>query len=238
MILVLWDIDRTLLYVGDTDRLVYREVFREVVGRDALQLPARGTGVTMPLAVRALLSSNGVPDSEADHFAHLMVDRLPERLNRHRVEMRHEGHLMPGAVEALVAVRQSRLLVPTIVTGNLKASAEIKLSAFSLTDYVDISVGGYASDDSYRPALVGIAQRRAKATYHYPFSRENTVIIGDSLQDVRTGREGGAKVIGVASGTTSAERLAAEGADRVIRDLTDAGRTVQMIHEVAGRTLA
>ncbi|MGW3493132.1 HAD hydrolase-like protein [Streptomyces sp. NPDC001020] len=34
------------------------------------------------------------------------------------------------------------------------------------------------------------------------FSRSNTVIIGDSLEDVRTGLEGGAPVIGVASGKT------------------------------------
>ncbi|MFD3774874.1 hypothetical protein [Streptomyces sp. NPDC058612] len=48
--LVLWDIDRTLLYVGDIDRQVYRKTFAEVVSRPADRLPARGTGVTMPLA--------------------------------------------------------------------------------------------------------------------------------------------------------------------------------------------
>ncbi|MFI5751177.1 HAD family hydrolase [Streptomyces sp. NPDC051644] len=235
MILVLWDVDRTLLYVGETDRLVYREVFREIVGRDAQTLPARGTGVTMPLAVRELLSANAVPESESDHLARLMVDRLPSRLNRHREALRREGHLMPGAVGALAAVHQSRLLVPTIVTGNLKASAEIKLSAFCLADYLDMSIGGYASDDSHRPALVRIAQKRAEAVYDHVFGRENTVIIGDSLQDVRTGLEGGARVIGVASGTTSAEQLATEGADHVIPDLTNAERVVELIHTVAGR---
>lgn len=53
--LVLWDIDRTLLYVGEIDRQVYRETFAEIVGRPAERLPARGTGVTMPLAIRSLL---------------------------------------------------------------------------------------------------------------------------------------------------------------------------------------
>ncbi|MGW4442021.1 hypothetical protein [Streptomyces sp. NPDC004682] len=42
MILVRWDIDRTLLYTGDTDRQVYRELFEEVVGRPAEHLLARG----------------------------------------------------------------------------------------------------------------------------------------------------------------------------------------------------
>ncbi|MGI5259324.1 HAD hydrolase-like protein [Streptomyces angustmyceticus] len=35
-------------------------------------------------------------------------------------------------------------------------------------------------------------------------TRSNTVIIGDSLEDVRTGLVGGASVLGVTSGKTSA----------------------------------
>ncbi|MGW1599796.1 HAD family hydrolase [Streptomyces eurythermus] len=235
MILVLWDIDRTLLYVGDTDRLVYRQVFREVVGRDAERLPERGTGVTMPLAVRELLSSNGVPDAEVGHLAQVIVDRLPGCLEQHREEMRLSGQIMPGAEAALKAVHQNEQLVPSVLTGNLKASAEIKLATFSLLRYVDVSVGGFASDSPHRPALVSISQRRSASVYGQFFSRTNTVIIGDSLQDVHTGREGGAKVIGVASGTTSAQQLAEAGADRVMPDLTDVDRLQEVIHELAVR---
>ncbi|MEV7192333.1 HAD hydrolase-like protein [Streptomyces sp. NPDC093510] len=232
MILVLWDIDRTLLYVGDIDRLVYREVFREVIGRDAERLPARGTGVTMPMAVRELLAANDVPDAEADQLARQIVDRLPGCLKRHGEGMRRSGQLMPGAVAALAAVHQAEALVPTVLTGNLKASAEIKLSAFSLLQYVDKAVGGFASDNSHRPALVAVAQRRSTRAYGHRFGPGNTVIIGDSLQDVRTGREGGAKVIGVASGTTSAQQLAEAGADHVMPDLADVERLLETLHDL------
>ncbi|MFD6182013.1 HAD family hydrolase [Streptomyces goshikiensis] len=238
MILVLWDIDRTLLYVGETDRAVYREVFRQVVGRDATRLPERGTGVTMPLAVRELLSANDVPATEIQQLTQEIVDRLPGQLELHREELCLTGQLMPGATEALAAVHQSGDLVPTIVTGNLRASAEIKLSAFSLLNYVDVSVGAFASDDPHRPALVGIAQQRSTTAYGRTFGRENTIIIGDSLQDVRTGREGGAKVIGVASGTTSAHDLAQAGAEYVLPDLTDVTELLKVIYELvvsAGR---
>ncbi|MFD4634843.1 HAD family hydrolase [Streptomyces sp. NPDC058284] len=232
MILVLWDIDRTLLYVGDTDRLVYREVFREVIGRDAERLPERGTGMTMPMAVRELLAANDVPDAEADQLARQVIDRLPGRLKRHGERMHRSGQLMPGAVAALAAVRQAEALVPTVLTGNLKASAEIKLSAFSLLQYVDTAVGGFASDNSYRPALVAVAQRRSARAYGHRFDPGNTVIIGDSLQDVRTGREGGAKVIGVASGTTSAQQLAEAGADHVMPGLTDVESLLETIYDL------
>ncbi|MFJ2405847.1 HAD family hydrolase [Streptomyces xanthochromogenes] len=235
MILVLWDIDRTLLYVGDTDRTVYRETFREVVGRDPERLPQRGTGVTMPLAVRELLAANEVPHDQIDRLAGQIVARLPERLEGHREELHTSGRVMPGAMEALAAVHGAEDLIPTVVTGNLRASAEIKLDSFSMLRYVDISVGGFASDDSHRPALVGIAQRRSEAAYGSAFGRENTVIIGDSLEDVRTGREGRAKVIAVASGTTSAAQLHEAGADKVVGDLTDVGRLLSEIRALGRR---
>lgn len=229
MILVLWDIDRTLLYAGDTDRLVYREVFRSVVGRPATALPAKGTGVTMPLAVRELLAANGVEEPETDRLAPRIIARLPAELRRHRADLLRDGHLMPGAVEALAAIRGDAALVPSIVTGNLRESAEIQLSAFGLTEYVHLALGGYASDDPHRPALVRIAQACAERAHGRPFTRANTVIIGDSLQDVRTGQEGGARVIGVASGTTSAVALADAGADDVLEDLTDLVRLMEAV---------
>ncbi|MHC3424594.1 HAD family hydrolase [Streptomyces sp. DT18] len=163
MILVLWDIDRTLLYAEDTDRLVYREVFRSVVGRPETALPAKGTGVTTPLAVRELPTANGV--REVDRVAPLVVARVPAELRRHRTELLREGHLMPGAVEALVAVRADVDLVPSILTRNLRESAEIKLTAFGITDYVDVPLDGYAFDDPHRPALVRIAQARAERAH-------------------------------------------------------------------------
>jgi phosphoglycolate phosphatase-like HAD superfamily hydrolase len=73
-----------------------------------------------------------------------------------------------------------------------------------------------------------VAQRRAGTRYGHTFTRRSTVIIGDSLEDVRTGREGGASVIAVASDTTSADELAAAGADHVIGDLTDGGRVLDL----------
>ncbi|MFP8884630.1 HAD family hydrolase [Streptomyces mangrovi] len=232
-VLVLWDIDRTLLYVGNIDRQVYREAFAEVVGRPAERLPARGTGVTMPLAVRGLLLDNGVPEDDVPALLPRIIRLLPELLSRHLPDIRRDGQLMPGAVTALRTVRKSPELLPTVVTGNLQPNAEVKLRAFDLHRYVETGIGGYASDDSHRPALVAVAQERARVRHENPYGRQNTVIIGDSLEDIRTGVEGGARVIAVASGTTPAERLGAEGADAVLPDLTDVDLLLKTITELA-----
>ncbi|WP_181801412.1 HAD family hydrolase [Streptomyces shenzhenensis] len=230
--LVLWDIDRTLLYVGDIDRQVYRETFTEIVGRPAERLPARGTGVTMPLAIRSLLTDNGVPEAEIPHLLPRMVELLPRRLTSHTEDLRQQGVLLPGAVSALKNVQAQPGYVPTVVTGNLKPNALLKLQAFDLTGFLDTEIGGYSSDNDHRPSLVAVAQTRAHAKYGTRFSRSNTVIIGDSLEDVRTGLEGGAPVIAVASGKTSAVDLAAAGADVVLDSLEDVPRLLEAITTV------
>ena len=231
-ILVLWDIDRTLLYVGDIDRQVYRETFAEVVGRPAERLPARGTGVTMPLAIRSLLMDNGVPEVAVPGLVPRMVELLPQRLAAHSDDLREQGVLLPGAVDALKAVRAQPGCVPTVVTGNLKPNALLKLQAFGLAGFLDVEVGGYSSDNDHRPALVGVAQERAQAKYGRAFTRSNTVIIGDSLEDVRTGLEGGAPVIAVASGKTSADELRSAGADVVLGSLEDVAQILDAIGAV------
>ncbi|AWL37105.1 MULTISPECIES: HAD family hydrolase [unclassified Streptomyces] len=231
MILVLWDIDRTLVYTGDIDRRVYKETFTSVVGRPPTALPARGTGVTMPLAVRELLRVNRVPEQSVETLAARIIAELPDRLAGHRELLATEGVIMPGAVDALAAVQQAEHLIPTVVTGNLRGSAETKLSELGLVGYLDTTIGGYASDDPHRPALVRFAQDRAAAKHGGRFSRDNTVIVGDSLEDVRTGLEGGARVVAVASGTTTDQQLRDAGAQHVLPDLTHTASLLRLIDQ-------
>jgi phosphoglycolate phosphatase len=219
--LVLWDIDRTLVYVGEVDRRVYREVFAELVGRPAEVLPAKGTGLTVPLAVRELFVSNGVEPDAAELLAAQALEQIPRRFAAHRGLCLEIGVLLPGAVEALRAVADLPGTVATVVTGNLQHNAEAKLAMFELDQYVDTTVGGYSSDNPDRPRLVAVAQQRASKRYGVCFGRHNTVIIGDSLEDVTTAQLGGAAVIGVTSGTTCAEELRAAGAEVVMPDLCD-----------------
>ncbi|GAB4084670.1 haloacid dehalogenase-like hydrolase [Myceligenerans cantabricum] len=228
-ILVLWDIDRTLLYVGEVDRTAYREAFEEVVGRPAVRLPARGTGVTMPRAIRGLLLDNGVPGDDVERLLPAVLKAVPERLAGHEEDVRREGILMPGALEAVEAVAADGRFVPAVVTGNLEPNARLKLRVFGFDRFIEPDLGGYGSDDEHRPALVAVAQERAAARYGRRFTRDNTVIVGDSLEDVRTGIEGGARVVGVAAGGTSAVALRDAGADVVLPDLSDVERLLTAV---------
>lgn len=158
-----------------------------------------------------------------------MVELLPRRLATHAEDLRRTGVLMPEAVQALRAVYEDPDCVPTVATGNLQANASLKFVTFQLDGYLDEEVGGYASDDLHRPALVAIAQKCAQAKYGCSFTAANTVIIGDSLEDVRTGLEGGSRVIGVASGKTTTASLTRAGANLVLESLEDVSRLIDAI---------
>ncbi|WP_324603761.1 HAD hydrolase-like protein [Streptomyces sp. NRRL S-244] len=56
-------------------------------------------------------------------------------------------------------------------------------------------------------------QKRAEAKHATVVTRSNTVIIGDSLKDLRTGIEGGASAFGVASGKATAAALTQASSD-------------------------
>lgn len=48
-----------------------------------------------------------------------------------------------------------------------------------------------------------------------------TVLVGDTLRDVAAGRDGGARVLGVATGAFTTAELLGAGADAVVENLAD-----------------
>lgn len=154
---MLWDVDRTLLYVGQIDRQVYREVFAELVGEQPRVLPAKGAGRTVPLAVWEMFLVNGIDETQAGVLTARALELIPGRFASYRSRLAREGIVLPGAIAALSAVRSLPGTVATVVTGNLRSNAVVKLEAVGLAGFVDLDVGGYASDDPHRPALVAIA---------------------------------------------------------------------------------
>ncbi|WP_431999125.1 HAD hydrolase-like protein [Sphaerimonospora mesophila] len=68
-------------------------------------------------------------------------------------------------------------------------------------------------DHEERPELVRPAQERAARKYGQAFTAGNTVLIGDTPNDVLAGHLGGARVIAVATGTYDAAALREAGAE-------------------------
>ena len=225
-LLVLWDVDQTLVEVGGATRRAYAATFDKVVGR-TLDQPWQFNGRTELAAVADVLRVHGVAPSPAavDSFITLLVDELCARED----EVRREGRVLPGADAALRSCRAEARVHQSLLTGNVFPLAAWKMSVFGLAEHVDLRIGAYGGDSVERAALPAHAWLRAERHLGHRFSGANTVIVGDTLLDVATGRAVGARVVAVATGPAAAADLRAAGADVVLPDLTDTSAVVEAI---------
>ena len=218
--LVLWDIDRTLIFAGGVDKGVWVEVCSELVGRPVTELDGT-SGRTDPQILLDALLRAGVEETEARRLLPKALHMEVGRLAAKRDELRAKGHMMPGADAALAALASTPDIVQSVLTGNVKPNAILKLATFELDRYINFDVGAYGSDDGNRPNLVRLARQRASSLLKLDVDESTTVIVGDSLRDVEAGRVGGARVVAVATGRTDADALQEAGAETVLADLAD-----------------
>jgi phosphoglycolate phosphatase-like HAD superfamily hydrolase len=225
-LLVLWDIDQTLVWVGPATRQAYASAFREVVGRP-LDQPWQFNGRTELAAVSDVLRAHGVhPTPELiDSFVSLIVAELHARAD----QMRQDGRVLAGAEDALRACKAVAGVHQSVLTGNLYPLAVLKMSIFELTGYVDLRIGAFGGDAIDRTDLPPHAWRRAERHVGHAFTGTDTVIVGDTVLDVTTGRAAGARVVAVATGPAGVAELHAAGAHVVLADLSDTDAVVEAI---------
>jgi len=225
-LLVLWDIDHTLIETKGLGSELYRQAFETVTGRH-MEQQADVTGQTEPAILTATLKLHGIEDDE--QYQAPYAEALAAEYARHAEELRARGRVLLGVREALATLAKRSDVIQTVLSGNLRAVSIIKLQVFGLDQYLDFAVGAYGDDDTHRPNLVRVAQRRATEKYGGVFNRTSTVVIGDSTHDVRTAHDGGAAIVAVASGRDDEDALRQGGADTVLPDLTDTGRVLRAL---------
>jgi phosphoglycolate phosphatase-like HAD superfamily hydrolase len=154
---------------------------------------------------------------------------LAAALEARRDDLVAEGHLLPGAADAVAAVAKLDGVVQTVLTGSSRASAMLKLRAFDLDGFVDFDIGGYGSEAYPKGTLLRVARQRASDSRGVTFGENATVYVADSPRDVDAAKIGGARSLAVASGRASAAELRDAGADAVLADLTDTAGLVALI---------
>jgi phosphoglycolate phosphatase len=247
-LLVLWDVDHTLINAGGSSGELYRKVFAELFGRD-LGSVAPMAGRTDRAIITDTLARAGVADPGA-HVAAFQAG-LERNAPWLAVQVRRQGRVLPGAWPALTALAARGSAAPdsaaadsaaadsaaadkdasgsdgfpptvqSVLTGNMRRLAEAKLGALGLTAVLDLAVGAYGDDHETRADLVPVARGCAARVYGGEFGGTATVLIGDTPLDVEAAVTAGARAVGVATGQFGAAELAAAGADAVLPDLTD-----------------
>jgi phosphoglycolate phosphatase len=234
-ILVLWDVDFTLVDTRGVGRELYRIAFAELYGRE---LPPEAdeagmAGRTDRAIATTVLALAGVPDAQSQ------VRRFEAALTRLAPQVTglvaERGRALPGAraaVAALAAFDGGAAVRQSLLTGNVRALAEVKLHPFGLTEHLDLDVGSYGDEHENRAELVHLARRRATRAYGGSFAGAETVLVGDTPLDVEAALATGARAVGVGTGQFGVAELAVAGAHVVLPDLTD---TAAVVAAVTGR---
>jgi len=227
--LVLWDVDHTLVNAGGLSSHLYGVVFGELFGRE-LTVVAPMAGRTDRAIILDTLTLAGVPEPRQHVCA--FVAGLASQAPEFGLRVRERGRALPGAaaaLRALAAAGQSHGVVQSVLTGNLRPLAEVKLGALGLAGCVDFDIGAYGDAHEVRAELVHIARHNAAGVYGEAFDGEATVLVGDTPFDVAAALATGARAVAVATGGTPAGKLAAAGASVVLPDLTDTAAVVAAI---------
>jgi len=255
-LLVLWDIDFTLINAGGVGTRLYRMVFRDMFGTE-LPAAADMAGRTDRAIVLDTLAQAGIPEprQHLDQFLARLAALAP---TGRELAVRH-SRALPGAAAALDALaafapgrdgpgqdgpgrdgtghgqdgrpgpRQDGAgagptdvrVVQSVLTGNVRRMAEMKLGATGLDGHLDLDAGAYGDSHEIRSELVHLARGNAARKYGRSFAGPATVLVGDTPLDVAAAQATGARAVAVATGGTSADKLTEAGADAVLPDLTD-----------------
>lgn len=216
-IILLFDIDGTLLLSGGAGKIAFENAIEEVLGIRRAWGELRPDGKTDPNIIDELLLDVMGRKLTEDEY-----DRLCERYHTNfaeEIKFSERFRLMPGITELLPHLAAQNHLHLGIATGNFETAAQIKLSHAKLNDYFHF--GGYASDSACRKELTRKAYERGLDHAGEPIPTERVFVIGDSIHDIRAGKALGAKTVSVTTGSTTKEELLDYKPDFIFDDLSD-----------------
>jgi len=177
--LFLFDIDGTLISPGN----VARKLLDKIIVRNFDQSPNLTyddvAGSTDPLIVERALAKIGIADGEISKGAKIIFDQYQKELapvyNNSDLPFVYDD-----CVHLLNRVKQAGLSYG-LLSGNIKATAKIKLDKFNLWDVFPFGVFG--DDAAMRSDLPWLAREKAWDALEKSFRFEDIIIVGDTAED-------------------------------------------------------
>jgi len=213
--IVLFDIDGTLLSTPateDSEKRRYVDTIRDVVGKEPRVIPSRFAGMVDPQICKILLAELGLSSYEVDRFLPQVLARMGD-VYRH---MEKRVVLNSGVMELLTTLAQFTDHVSGVLTGNLTAVAEDKLTVTGIREYFsELFCANHYFD---RASLVQNAVRTCMTKHELNASKE-VIIVGDTPLDMKAAQTSNATSVGVATGVYTKAQLNEAGAQFVYPSL-------------------
>jgi len=225
MILVLFDIDGTLLLSQHAGAQSMHDATRELYGDaftfDGVEIAGR----IDPQIWHDVALANGIDNPHEHH------DRFREVYTRHlarRLAGANTVRVLPGVTALLEALGAVEGLTRGLLTGNYPETARLKIEAAGLDPEI-FEVAAWGCDGRSRRDLPGVAMDRHAAATGARIAPEEVVIIGDTPHDVDCARAHGCRSLAVATGPSSRDELVACEPDLLADDLSQTKEIISWI---------
>ena len=212
-VLLLWDIDGTLIWSGGAGEEALRRALLDdygVIGdMDEIEIAGRTDRGIAESIIRHFRLNGATPEEFLDRY----LAHLPREMSA------HQGRVLPGVQKLLDFTHDHPEIHNALLTGNMKRGAETKLTHYGLWKFFEF--GAFADDDIDRNKLGPIVLERARNHLARDFVLEHTWVIGDTSHDIRCGKALGCKTLAVATGRFDLDELNTHQPDLLFKDLSD-----------------
>ena len=214
-IVVLFDIDETLVHTGGSGGRSWKMAFNDLYGIPADIGAHTSAGETDPQVARATFKGVLHREPTADELSHLYARYLMHLADD--IVVSEHYRVLPGAEQTLIQLAEAGVILG-IVSGAMEGAARTKLVPANLNRF--FLFGAYGTDSPDRAELTTIAIGKA-ARLHDELTPAQVFVIGDTPHDLDAAHTAGAVAVGVASGKFSVDELARARADHVLSSLEE-----------------
>ena len=200
-ILILWDIDGTILSAKGAGPDAFEKATEDQYGK------------VIPLSSINWLGATDFA------IAYGLLEKLGQKVNRRNAEKLVDGYLSnlpgllddtqakanPGIPKLLETLHQHPRVHQALLTGNVKRGSDIKLDYIGVNHY--FMFGAFADHSEHRNELGRLALELARRYLNPNWSADHIYVIGDTPKDIECGKVIGAHTVAVATGHHSVEEL-------------------------------
>lgn len=224
-LLLLWDIDGTLIRSGGAGERALVRAVRDVEKVDFDLREVDWAGRTDRQIAEMILDRLGRPATweAAAAIIDAYLDHLPGEMHA------KGGIILPGIASILEYVDGSQRFTQGLLTGNMERSAKTKLDYYHLSRY--FVFGAFADDAIHRNDLGPHALRKAAEHHGIRFAGHQTCVIGDTPHDIACGKAIGARTLAVATGKYTEASLREHKPTAVFTDLSDTDAFFAILEE-------
>lgn len=218
MKLIIFDLDQTIIDLFPIHNETTTQVFEQIFNKKARMDEIEFVGKTLEACIEELAELKKIPKQETKKNI-IKAIKLYEKIFIRNIPSKIKSNILLGASNLIKKLYKKDNII-ALVTGDSKIIAKTILKKAELLKYFTFLVTG--EKETKRIKLIREALRKVKIIARKKKEKINKIfVIGDSIRDVKSGKEIGATTIAVLTGFHSREQLKRAGADYIFKNLVN-----------------